>query len=241
MTLTPEAKSLAMTLIEGAMKTIRNADELFDEARLLAGAGHIARALLLHQISLEECGKSEMLYVSVAAVLRGQAVDLRKLKRAFSRHEAKNNTNAYFLPRSEGEVTALEQNDTEAAADAFGEVREAFHKDSNTLKNASLYVDFDGAFRAPGEAITTEQLTEVLNRNGEFMSMALDKIRLLTRWATDLDAAANEVATLWSTLGMDELDRKKPETYEAFQKRLDGMLGSLDESASELGRLAPDA
>lgn len=239
MTLTRETKSLAMTLIEGTLKTIKNADELFDEARLLADAGHTARALLLHQISLEECGKAEILYVSLAETLRGQPVDLKKLSRTFTKHAAKNSTNAYFLPRSEVEVAALEQNDTKAAAHAFGELKEAFHKDSNSLKNASLYVDFDGAFKAPSEVITEEQLTEVLNRNGEFMSMAMDKVRLLMRWATDLDAAANEVATLWSTFGMDDLDRRKPETLEAFQKRLDEMLGSLDERASELHRLAP--
>jgi len=64
-------------------------------------------------------------------------------------HVAKNNTNAYFLPKSDGEVTALEQRDTKAAVNAFGELQKAFHRDSNTLKNASLYVDFDGTFKAP--------------------------------------------------------------------------------------------
>jgi hypothetical protein len=66
MPLTPDAKTLAMTLIEGAVKTIKNADELFDEARMLADAGRVARALLLHQISLEECAKAELLYVSLS-------------------------------------------------------------------------------------------------------------------------------------------------------------------------------
>ncbi|GEM_PF-4381241 len=89
MPLTSEARSLAETLIDGARKTVQNADELFDEARLLADAGHVARALLLHQISLEECGKLEMLYVATAEVLRGQAVDMKRLSRAFSKHAAK--------------------------------------------------------------------------------------------------------------------------------------------------------
>ena len=77
MTLTAEAKSLAMTLIDGALKTIKNADELFDEARLLTDGGHAARALLLHQISLEECGKAEMLYVALFEVLSGNPVDMK--------------------------------------------------------------------------------------------------------------------------------------------------------------------
>jgi len=88
-------------------------------------------------------------------------------------------------------------------------------------------VDFDGTFKSPSEVITKEELAEVLNRNGQFMSMSMDKAQLLMRWATDLEAAATEVATLWTTLGMDELDQTKPETLEAFKKRLAAMLGSL--------------
>lgn len=57
MPLTAEARTLAETLVDGARKTVMNADELFDDARLLADAGHVARAFLLHQISLEECRK----------------------------------------------------------------------------------------------------------------------------------------------------------------------------------------
>ena len=38
-----------------------NAEELFQEASLLGSHGAICRALFLHQISLEECGKIEML------------------------------------------------------------------------------------------------------------------------------------------------------------------------------------
>lgn len=75
MSFTSEAHALAETFIDGSRKTVQNAAELFDEARLPADAGHVARALLLHQISLEECGKLEMLYVATAEVLRGQAID----------------------------------------------------------------------------------------------------------------------------------------------------------------------
>ena len=228
MPLTSEVKSLAMTLIEGAIKTIINADELFDEARLLADAGHFARAVLLHQISLEECGKAELLHVSLSEVLRGQSVDLKQLSKVLAKHAAKNKTNAYFLPKSEAEVSAGEQSDLKAAESAFNELQKAFHKESNDLKNASLYVDFDGMFKAPSEVITKEHLAEVLDRNGQFMSIAMDRLRLVTRWSTDLDAAAGEVATLWAELSMDTLDRNKPETFEALSKRLEGMFAALE-------------
>lgn len=232
MSLTPEARSLALALIDGAQKTVMNADELFDEARLLAGAGHTARALLLHQISLEECGKLEMLYVATAEVLRGQAVDMKRLTRAFSKHAAKNRTNAYFLAKSEAELAAEDKNDIGAAHKAFKDLQEEFHEESNDLKNASLYVDFDGTFRAPREVISPEHLDDVFNRNGTFMSMAFDKMAILLRWKADPEAAAAEVTNLWATLGLDALNRDKPETLDAIKKRLEEMVAGLAKPAS---------
>lgn len=224
MPLTAEARTFAETLIDGARKTVMNADELFDEARLLADAGHFARALLLHQISLEECGKLEMLYVATAEVLRGQAVDMKRLSRTFSKHAAKNRTNAYFLAKSEAELVAEEQDDMGAAHEAFNELQAEFHEKSNDLKNASLYVDYDGSFHAPREVISAEHLDEVFNRNGAFMSLAFDKLGILLRWGTDLDAAAAEVAQWWAVMGMDELDRDKPDSLVRLKRRLAEML-----------------
>lgn len=224
MPLTAEARALVEILIDGARKTVVNADELFDEARLLAKAGHLARALLLHQISLEECGKLEMLYVATAEVLRGQAVDMTRLSRAFSKHAAKNRTNAYFLAKSEAELAAEKQDDMGAAYEAFYELQAEFHEKSNDLKNASLYVDYDGSFRAPREVINAEYLDEVFNRNGAFMSMAFDKLGILLRWGTDLDAAAAEVAQWWAVMGIDELDRDNPNSLAMLKKRLAEMV-----------------
>ncbi|WP_371113488.1 AbiV family abortive infection protein [Nitrosospira multiformis] len=47
--------------MEGAKKTYRNVEELFQEASILHDHRALNRALFLHQISLEECGKIEML------------------------------------------------------------------------------------------------------------------------------------------------------------------------------------
>ncbi len=235
MHLSPEARTLANTLIDGARKTVVNADELFDEARLLAGAGHVARALLLHQISLEECGKLEMLYVATAEVLRGQPVDMKQLTRAFSKHAAKNRTNAYFLGKSEAELAAEEQDDIGAAHQAFNELQDDFHEKSNDLKNASLYVDYDGSFRAPRELVSAEHLDEVFNRNGAFMSMAFDKLAILLRWKADFDAAAVEVSNLWAALGLDTLDRGRPETLVALKSRLAEAVAKLQSSHPHSG------
>jgi hypothetical protein len=80
-------------------------------------------------------------------------------------------------------------------------------------------------------ALTMEHLSAALDRNGQFMFLAMEKLRLLLRWAADLDAAAEEVDSLWAALGADPLDRGKPETFEAFSKRIDEMFAELGKQA----------
>ncbi|MGF6648996.1 AbiV family abortive infection protein [Paraburkholderia sp. GAS82] len=227
MPLGPDAKELAQTLIDGLEKTFQNADELYDEAVHLAGTGAVARALLLHQISLEECGKADMLCVSVFSLLGGEKIDMKRLTRAFSRHEAKNKADAYFLSKSASEVEAEQSNDTAAAHGAFKELQNRFHQESNDLKNASLYVDFDGKFISPRDVINGEHLADIRQRNAEFMAMAHHKVSVLTRWKTDLDAAADEVAQMSMTLGIDALDRNDPKTLKNFMDSLPAKLVEL--------------
>ena len=227
MQLSQESKIHAQILCDGIIKTIKNADGLFDEARLLAAHGHVARAYLLHQISLEECGKAQMLFASLTSVLIGRPVDLIKQSRDVAQHKAKNEINAYYLPMSEAEEAAAEQGDEKARALAFDQMKKAFHTNSNGLKNAALYVDFDGTFKSPNEAISKASLDDVLTRNREFMSMAMDKLRVLRRWGPDLEAAAQEVDRLWTVLHAYAIDRTEPETLAAFKTAMDDMLEGL--------------
>jgi AbiV family abortive infection protein len=205
MTLTAEARSRALTLIDGLKKTIVNADQLFDEGRIMAGAGRTARALLLHQISLEECGKAEILHAALTEELMGKPADFKKLARVLAKHAVKNGANAYFLPRSEEEMAAIERDDSDAAGRAFDLLKSTFHLKSNDLKNASLYVDFNGAFVSPSEAITEEQLDEIHNRNGSFMFMAMQRLGVVAKWESDLDAAAASLSTMMTVLDLDKL------------------------------------
>jgi len=143
MALTPENETLVKTLIDGAQRTFRNADELFSEAKLLAAHGAVARGYFLHQISLEECGKIEMIAAAVTSLLMGKEVDMKRLTKAFKRHESKNKMNAYFMPKSEQELAAKENSDLTAGVAAFKDLQEEFHDEANSLKNASLYGDFN--------------------------------------------------------------------------------------------------
>lgn len=232
--LTPQARVLAQMLIDGIVKTVENANELFNDAVLLGKAGRVPRALLLHQISLEECGKADLLFTAVFEVLRGQEVDLKRLFRAFLKHQVKNNANAYFLPESEDENLARSQQDAAGALAAFKRMQEEFHASSNDAKNASLYVDFaDAKFVAPSSVITKEQASDALSRNGQFMLMALDRAHLVLRWLSDLDAASAEVHKVWNEFGADKLDRDKPETIATFLQRIAGMVLSKKADVSQ--------
>ena len=97
--------------IQWAEATFANAEDLFIEAVMLRKAGHLSRALFLHQISMEECGKVEVLGAWVTGVFAGLKRDATKLQRALTRHETKNSANAYQLELSDQERHARRRKD----------------------------------------------------------------------------------------------------------------------------------
>lgn len=175
-------------LVRGAEKTFDNAERLFYEAELLAKAGAVARALCLHQISLEECSKVNNLGAWAVSLVFGFEVDQKKVLAAFGRHAAKNKSNAYMLKGSEAETDAKARGDWEAAMEAFRQTQDEFHETSNRAKNASLYVDWiHGEFAAPSERITGEMLAEITERNAEFLGYAQSGLKMLRRLETSPD------------------------------------------------------
>src|SRR5262245_33920028 len=89
-------KELLDAIGRGAQLTFANADALYNEAQLLGTNGAFARALTLHQISIEECSKLDMLCVAAVSLLMGHPVDLTELATKFRQHKVKNYNNAYM-------------------------------------------------------------------------------------------------------------------------------------------------
>lgn len=169
-------------LVRGAEKTFDNAERLFHEAELLANAGAVARALCLHQISLEECSKVNTLGVWAVSLVLGFEVNQKKILSNLTRHAAKNNSNAYMLEASEAEKEARLRDDWRGARAEFERIQKMFHQTSNTAKNASLYVDWvDGDFVAPSEQITEEMLAQLIDRNAHFLSCAYNTLKMVKR------------------------------------------------------------
>lgn len=172
------------SLAAGAEKTLENAEQLFREAELLASAGAVARALCLHQISLEECSKVDALGAWAVSLVVGFEVDQKKILAALARHSSKNKSNAYMMEESVAEKQAKLRGDLEGAIEAFWAWQEEFHQASNKAKNAALYVDWvDGAFAAPSERISNEMLVEIAERNAKFLGYAHNGVRMMRRLA----------------------------------------------------------
>jgi AbiV family abortive infection protein len=174
-------------LVRGAEATCANAEELFLEAVMLREAGHLSRACFLHQISMEECGKVEMLGPSIVCVLAGlkHKLDTEKLRRALASHEAKNLANANLLKPTEEQKHAWERKDWEGYKAASTRARRGFHEYSNWAKNAALYVDIDirgGNVTTPGDSITVEMVAKIAKLNESYLKDTQRNVRMLLEW-----------------------------------------------------------
>jgi len=194
----------------GVSKAFDNARELSMEAVLLRSHGALCRSLFLHQISIEECGKIEILGWAAVSLIAGLKTELGKVAAAVTRHKAKNNANAYLLPLTDDEKAAAETGDWQRALQAFRERQADFHVYSNTAKNASLYVDFsEHRFISPNEAITEQMVEELASLNRQFLELAEPKVRMVARWLTDRDETRK---TLTWLIGRAEELRSQPRT-----------------------------
>jgi AbiV family abortive infection protein len=217
--------------VRGAEKTFDNAEKLYFEATLLANAGATARALCLHQISLEECSKIENMGAWATGLLSGIEVDQNKVLAAFRRHSSKNKSNAYMLEGSQEEKDATARGDLETAREEFRKLQLDFHEASNNAKNASLYVDWnDGEFVSPSEQITPEMLSQIIGRNRKFLGYAHNSLKMLKR----LDKSPDDLQDLTVELieGLEKMRAEKPEDPVAASSKL--VQGFLDAGLKRL-------
>jgi AbiV family abortive infection protein len=212
-------RAFLSVLVRGAEKTFDNAEKLYFEAELLAKAGATARALCLHQISLEECSKIENMGAWATSLLSGLEVDQHKILAAFRRHSSKNKSNAYMLEGSPAEKEAKARGDWEKAREEFRKLQLEFHEASNDAKNASLYVDWkDGEFVSPSEQITPDMLSEIIDRNQTFLGYAQNSLKMLKR----LDKSPERLQDLVVEFveAAEKMRAEKPEDLMAASNKL---------------------
>lgn len=194
-------RELLGELARGARLIFENAEALFKEATTLAAAGATSRGLFLHQISLEECAKIDLIGPWATCLLAGIPTTDNNWLAAMRQHAIKNLTNAYMLEGSAEEQDAKQRGDWDVARAAFEKLQSEFHAKSNAAKNASLYVDFaDGKFVSPVDRISTEMLTETAARNEMFLGLVYPKVEVLSIWAQDPDDASDRAAAMFELL-----------------------------------------
>lgn len=219
-----EVKNFLSELARGAKKAFENGDQLFQEALLLRANGALSRALFLHQISMEECAKVELFGSWATSLLMGAKLNANKLSDALASHKAKNYANAYMLTPTKEETEARERGDWKGSLKEFAKLQAGFHLESNTAKNASLYVDFkDGKFVAPAERITDTMLSAIAARNSDFLSFMYPKVNMLSGWEDSIDDLEQTCA--WFKTRAEELRSEMPDDPErAFSTLLKEML-----------------
>jgi AbiV family abortive infection protein len=196
-------------LSRGASKALLNAEELFQEANLLRSQGALSRALFLHQISLEECGKIEILGGCTTGLFMGFDLDFQELLATLATHKAKNYANSYMLPSTNEELGAKKRGDWRRCIEVFERQQAKFHTDSNSAKNASLYVDYEnGHFTTPKEKITETMVAEIAKRNSEFLMLVRLKVEMLSRWQTDPEKVQGMIG--WFSTRAEELKSQLP-------------------------------
>jgi AbiV family abortive infection protein len=215
-----------------------NAEQLFKEASLLQANGALSRALFLHQISMEECAKVENLGASAVSLLIGLEVDIEKVGMKLTSHKAMNYINAYMLSPTEQENEARERGDLKGSIEAFEKLQAAFHQESNTAKNASLYVDFKaGTFVAPRERITEAMVSALAEKNSEFLAATYQKVKMIMHWKDNIGDAQESLR--WCKERLQKLRSEKPENIETalttlIREMLDG--GVSNQKRAETGR-----
>lgn len=181
-----ERTALLREFKRGADLIFGNAEQLFHEAEALKKNGSLARSLFLHQISIEECAKIEMIGAWATSLLMGKGIDLETVASGFRSHKAKNHTNAYMARLTEEELEARKHGDWKESVAAFKRFQDRFHQELNSAKNASLYVDFKEAkFSAPSEVVTEEVLKMFWGLNHYFLQVSFPYLSLLQKIEND--------------------------------------------------------
>ncbi len=197
-------------LANGAELSLENAEELFHEAVFLFKHGSICRSYFLHQISIEECGKIELLGRYATAHLMDFPLKTKKIKSSISNHKAKNTANAYMLPRSEDEENALKEKDWKKAINAFNEQKRDFHQKSNSRKNASLYVDYKNEkFLSPKDQITEKMVQEIAENNYKFIELIRPKVQMFAKWKQEPSVVKENIKVLQNL--MEKLKEEHPD------------------------------
>lgn len=177
---------------EAIEKSLSNAEELIEEAEILAKHTKYARAYTLFQFSIEEIGKA---FLTFQFVLYGDIEDVQATKQFFKKfrdHISKTESSQSidFMFALNSDISGFTKKLLENSMSEFDKVHI-----SNNYKNYSLYTSFiEDKFYKPSEIITKEKLDKItyytklrLQIAKPFIKIGVENYDLLFNTRNDLD------------------------------------------------------
>lgn len=179
-------------------KALNNAEELIEEAEILAKYNKNARAYTLFQFCIEEVGKA---FLTFQFVLKGNIEDVEETKKFF-----KNFTSHTIKTKTSQGIDFMFALQIEKSSYSKKLLEEFIYERidvniSNNYKNYSLYSSFkDGEFYQPSEIITKDMLNKIskhakfrLHVGGPFIRLGVNNYDILFETRNNLceeDASA---------------------------------------------------
>lgn len=157
----PTDKKDLFLLIE---KCLQNAQELFEEAMILFENKKSPRAFSLFQLSIEEIGKTALIYSFIKEEVKSEII-IEKFWKDFTNHKIKTKKSISYDKMFEFILPDI-TNDKKLIKDYSEEILNLTSKVhlSNEYKNFSLYTSFyDNWFYLPSELITEDLIFEIKN------------------------------------------------------------------------------
>ncbi len=169
-------KITAENVKAGMEKSIKNAEDIFEEGMLLKENGRISRAFYLFHMANEECAKASNLgYIFSRSAYEdiSRIINSKELNSFLTSHDHKNSMVAQLEDFSEAERKALKNPNYDGLIEAYIKTtQKPYIKKINQLKNASIYVGiFNGKFKAPNEIITEEIMNNEMEKSKKYIHM----------------------------------------------------------------------
>lgn len=192
-------------------KALNNAEELIEEAKILAKYNKYARSYTLFQFSIEEVGKAILVLKFILECDIEDANETKKFFKNFTSHIVKTNISqgidfmfALEIEKSPHSKKLLEEFIFERTDVIV----------SNMYKNYSLYTSFkDGEFYQPSEIITKKMLDKIARHaefrfkvGGSFVKLGIENYDILLETRDSLD---EEEASIQTQKKIEELLNSK--------------------------------
>jgi len=200
------------TLLEAAKLALQNAEELSNEAELLLKNKHFSRAFTLYQLSIEETGKSAILFNSVLFNQFKTPSDKAKILKEIKDHKVKTK-----VSQGIDLVLAMVTEDYEIKKSLLNNALTQ-HKEINKInnfKNYSLYLSIiDNKFIKPSEIIN-KKLAE------EFKFYAKIRLNATRQYQESMSSKFEEIAKRIQDIDKDDLLKNPPESIKELLALID--------------------